>query len=140
MRERAFSRVRVRFLRAMAVLALLGPAACTSGSAAARGNVWYVRTSGPAPTIAVRTLTGGAVAASDAAGMRLSGVRDGSPAMVAGLKAGDVVIELAGVPVKDIYSYSDALYSHKPGDVVKMVVMRGAQRVEVSVTLGKRGG
>ena len=80
------------------------------------------------------------MAASDAAGMRLSGVRDGSPAEAAGLKAGDVVIELAGVPVKDIYSYSDALYSHKPGDVVKMVVMRGAQRVEVSVTLGKRGG
>jgi peroxiredoxin len=66
--ERAFSRSRVRFLQAMAVLALLGPAACTSGSAATKGNVWYVRASGPAPAIAGRALTGGTVAASDAAG------------------------------------------------------------------------
>jgi len=42
--------------------------------------------------------------------------------------------------VKDLYSYTDALYSHKPGDVVKVVVMRAGQRVELTVTLGKRGG
>ena len=53
---------------------------------------------------------------------------------------GDVIVELGGAPVKDLYSYSDALYSHKPGDVVKVVVLRGNQRVEVTVTLGRRGG
>jgi aminopeptidase YwaD len=80
------------------------------------------------------------MAASDVTGVRLSGVRQGSPAEVAGLQAGDVIVELGGAPVKDLYSYSDALYSHKPGDVVKIVAMRGTQRVELSVTLGKRGG
>ena len=56
------------------------------------------------------------------------------------LKAGDVIVELGGVAVKDLYSYSDALYAHKPGDVVKIVVLRGSERLELSVTLGRRGG
>lgn len=42
--------------------------------------------------------------------------------------------------MKDLYSYSDALYANKPGDVVKIVVLRGAERVELTVTLGRRGG
>ena len=78
--------------------------------------------------------------ASDVPGLRLTGVRPGSPAHLGGLKAGDLIVELGGAAVKDLYSYSDALYSHKPGDVVKIVVLRGSQRVEMTVTLGRRGG
>jgi aminopeptidase YwaD len=78
--------------------------------------------------------------ASEIKGLRLTGVRAGSPADLGGLKAGDVIVELGGVAVKDLYSYSDALYAHKPGDVVKVVVLRGGERLELSVTLGRRGG
>ena len=78
--------------------------------------------------------------ASDTKGLRLTGIRPGSPADLGGLKAGDVIVELGGVAVKDLYSYSDALYAHKPGDVVKIVVLRGSERLELSVTLGRRGG
>ena len=78
--------------------------------------------------------------ASETKGLRLTGVRAGSPADLGGLKAGDVIVELGGVAVKDLYSYSDALYAHKPGDVVKIVVLRGGERLELSVTLGRRGG
>ena len=80
------------------------------------------------------------MAASDVVGMRLMGVRPGSPADKGGLVAGDVIVEFGGLTVKDLYSYTDALYAHKPGDVVKVIVMRGGQRVELTVTLGKRGG
>ena len=80
------------------------------------------------------------MAASEIKGLRLTGVRPGSPANVGGLKAGDVIVELGGAAVKDLYSYSDALYSHKPSDVVKIVVMRGSERMEFTVTLGRRGG
>jgi hypothetical protein len=73
-------------------------------------------------------------------GLKLTGVRPGSPADSAGLKAGDIVIELGGKAVTDLYSYSEALYVHKPGDSVKIVVLRGGARVEVVATLGKRGG
>ena len=80
------------------------------------------------------------MAASETKGLRLTGVRAGSPADLGGLKAGDVIVELGGVAVKDLYSYSDALYAHKPGDVVKIVVLRGTERLELTVTLGRRGG
>jgi hypothetical protein len=80
------------------------------------------------------------MSATDVVGMRLMGVRPDSPADKGGLKTGDVIIEFAGTQVKDLYSYTDALYAHKPGDIVKIVVLRGTERVELTVTLGKRGG
>lgn len=72
-------------------------------------------------------------------GLRLTGVRAGSPADSAGLRAGDVVVEFDGRAVTDLQSYSDALYARQPGDVVDIVVLRGAQRVNLKVRLGKRG-
>ncbi len=77
--------------------------------------------------------------ASDVPGLRLSGVRGGSPADAAGLRAGDVIVELGGKVVKDLYSYSGALYSHKPGERVEIVFLRGGARHTATVTLGKRG-
>jgi hypothetical protein len=80
--------------------------------------------------------------AGDDNGMRLSGVSPGGPAEKSGLKAGDVIVEFAGKPVKNIYDYTDALGTCKPGDVVTVVVVRGAnkERLSLSVTLTKRGG
>lgn len=79
------------------------------------------------------------MAAGDTPGMRLTGVREGSPAALGGLKAGDVIVEFGGVKVTDLYTYTDALYSKKPGDKVKIVVMRNGERLTLEVTLGKRG-
>jgi hypothetical protein len=79
------------------------------------------------------------MAGGDTPGLRLTGVRAGSPAEVAGLKAGDIIVEFAGQPVKDLFEYSNALYAHKPGDEVSVVVLRGGQRVTLQVKLGKRG-
>jgi hypothetical protein len=78
---------------------------------------------------------------SNAGGMRLSGVTPGSPADNAGVKPGDVVVQFGDKPVTDLYSYTDALNAHKPGDVVAVVVKRGpnAEPVTLTVTLGKRG-
>jgi membrane-associated protease RseP (regulator of RpoE activity) len=78
-------------------------------------------------------------------GLRLQGVTPGSPADRAGLKAGDVVVELDGKPVTDLYTYTDALYARAPGDTIPVTVLRaGADgtpaRVRAQVTLGKRGG
>lgn len=54
--------------------------------------------------------------------------------------AGDVIVEFGGTKVTDLQSYSDALYSHKPGDVVKVVFLRDGKQMETTVTLGTRGG
>jgi len=48
-------------------------------------------------------------------------------------------VEFGGVPVKGIYSYSNALYAHKPGDRVEVVYLRGGERHATTVTLGARG-
>ena len=72
-------------------------------------------------------------------GLRLTGVRAGSPAEQAGLAAGDVIVEFAGRAVKDLYDFSEALYSHRPGDSVTLTVVRNGDRKQFTVRLGKRG-
>lgn len=104
----------------------------------------FTRSAAPAP-VAARTGSNvylGSIpdmAGGDATGLRLSGVRAGSPADSAGLKAGDVIVEFDGKPVTDLQTYSDALYARAPGDAVTVVVVRGADRVRVQVRLGRRG-
>ncbi|HEX3159858.1 MAG TPA: M28 family peptidase [Gemmatimonadaceae bacterium] len=71
-------------------------------------------------------------------GMRLTGVTPGSPADRAGLQAGDVIVEFGGTPVTDLYTYTDALRGHKPGDVVRVVALRGGARTSFTVTLTAR--
>lgn len=72
-------------------------------------------------------------------GLKLTGVRAGSPAEQGGLKAGDIIIEFGGAKVTDLQSYSDALYAHKPGDQVKVVFLRDGKQMETTITLGTRG-
>ena len=80
------------------------------------------------------------MAASETPGLRLTGVRAGSPADSGGLKPGDIIVEFAGKPVTDLYTYSEALYGQKPGDTIRIVYLRDGKRAETTVTLGKRGG
>ena len=58
-------------------------------------------------------------------GVQLNGVREGSPADKAGLKAGDIIIKFGDLTVKSVQDYTVALSGHKPGDVIKIVVLRG---------------
>ncbi len=71
-------------------------------------------------------------------GVKFSDVRDGSPAAKAGLKGGDILVEFAGKPIKNLYDFTFALRAHKPGETVKVAVLRGGQRMEVDVTLARR--
>ena len=109
------------------------------------GRLTFVRAAAPAAVSGARTGSNvylGSIpdmAAADAPGLRLTGVRAGSPADSAGLKAGDVVVSLDGKVVTDLQTYSDALYARQPGDVVDIVVLRGDQRMTFKVKLGRRG-
>ena len=108
-------------------------------------HLTFVKTAAPARSMSrqgSQTYLGSVpdMSATDVVGLRLMGVRPDSPADKGGLKTGDVIVEFGGKVVKDLYGYTDALYAHQPGDVVKVVVMRDGKRVELSVTLGRRGG
>jgi hypothetical protein len=80
------------------------------------------------------------MSAAEVPGLKLTGVRAGSPAEKGGLLAGDIIVEFGGAPVTDLQSYSDALYSHRPGETVKVVYLRNGKKSETTVTLGSRGG
>ena len=70
-------------------------------------------------------------------GLRLTGVREGSPAALGGLRPGDVVVEFDGNDIADIYAYTYALQAKSPGDEVVIVVERDGERVSLTVVLGE---
>jgi hypothetical protein len=71
-------------------------------------------------------------------GLRITGVREGSPAEKAGLRAGDVIVEFDGKEIPDLYAYAYALREKKPGDEVTIVVERDGQNVSLKAVLGSR--
>ena len=71
-------------------------------------------------------------------GVRITGVREESPAQKAGLQAGDILVELGGKEISDLYAYTYALQAHKPGDEVTVVVLRDGERLSFEAVLGRR--
>ena len=70
----------------------------------------------------------------DKEGLRVDGVTDNKPAAKAGIKADDVIVQMGEYPVKDIYSYMDALNKYNKGDTTRVIVIRGGMKKEFPVT------
>jgi S1-C subfamily serine protease len=70
--------------------------------------------------------------------VRLSGVRPGTPADSAGLRAGDVLIGLGGHEIGNLQDFQNALVAHRPGDRVEVRFRRDDQVMSVMVTLAGR--
>ncbi|HXV65224.1 MAG TPA: M20/M25/M40 family metallo-hydrolase [Vicinamibacteria bacterium] len=67
-------------------------------------------------------------------GLLLSGVIEGGPAEEAGLQAGDVIVEMAGQKITNIYDYTFALDVVKVGEPVTVVFLRDGERQETKLT------
>jgi hypothetical protein len=74
-----------------------------------------------------------------ATGVRITGVRAGSPAEQAGLKAGDVITAIGAKVVANLFDMTEALRSHQPGDTVVIEVRRDGAMKLLTAVLGKRG-
>jgi S1-C subfamily serine protease len=74
----------------------------------------------------------------DLEGVKLSGVRAGGPADVAGIQGGDVIVELAGKAIKNIYDYTYTMDALKVGEPVPVVVLRDGQKVTLTITPAAR--
>ncbi len=72
-------------------------------------------------------------------GVRLSGVRAGSPAERAGLRPGDILVRLGDYQVANLYDMTNALRAYQPGDTVYLKVLRDGQPIELKAVLGRRG-
>jgi hypothetical protein len=76
--------------------------------------------------------------ASDVKGLLLGGVIGGGPAEQAGLAKGDVIIEIAGQSITNIYDYTYALELLKIGQPAKVIYMRSGEKRETTLTPAAR--
>jgi S1-C subfamily serine protease len=76
--------------------------------------------------------------ATNVKGLLLGGVVGGGPAEKAGLQKGDVIVEIAGQTIANIYDYTYALELLKVGEPVKIAFMRDGKRLETELTPGAR--
>jgi Peptidase family M28/PDZ domain len=74
----------------------------------------------------------------DVKGLLLSGVIGGGPAEQAGLRKGDVIVEIAGQTITNIYDYTYALEVLKIGQPAKVVYVRDGKRIETTLTPAAR--
>jgi S1-C subfamily serine protease len=68
-------------------------------------------------------------------GVLIASVTQNGPATTAGLRVGDVIVQIDNRPVTDVQSMRDALLSKSPGDTVAVAINRGGQQMTVNVTL-----
>jgi peptidase M28-like protein/PDZ domain-containing protein/PA domain-containing protein len=67
-------------------------------------------------------------------GLLLGGVGAGGPAEKAGLQKGDIIVEIAGQSITNIYDYTFALELLKIDQPVKVVYTRAGKRIETTLT------
>ena len=72
-----------------------------------------------------------------AGGALVASLEDGGPAAAAGVLVGDTIVELDGVAIAGPDELRTTL-GDRPGQAVKVVVLRAGARVELSVTLGSK--
>ena len=76
--------------------------------------------------------------ATEVEGLLLGGVIGGGPAERAGLMRGDVIVEIAGQTIANIYDYTYALELLKADEPVTVVYQRAGERREAQLTPAAR--
>jgi serine protease Do len=71
-------------------------------------------------------------------GVILSDVTPGGPAFVAGLKVGDIVLAVDGVPIQNFRQFVLSYLIRESGDVISVTVLRGQERFKINVKVIER--
>ncbi len=66
-------------------------------------------------------------------GMRIDGVTDNKPAFKAGIKTGDIIIELGGQKINNVQDYMKALSGFNKGDKTIVGVKRGNENLSLAL-------
>jgi S1-C subfamily serine protease len=72
-------------------------------------------------------------------GVPVEGVVANSPAARAGLRAGDILTHLNGKRIEDGKALLVELAHMKPGQQVRLGILRGRYKLELNATLARRG-
>jgi len=67
----------------------------------------------------------------DGKGLKVDAVIDGGIADKTGIETGDIIIQIGKKKVDNIYDYMNALSKIKPGDKVKITVLRNKQKLDL---------
>lgn len=74
----------------------------------------------------------------DRNGTLVAGVVRGSPADLAGLKPGDILLGVNDQPINDTTSLLNTIAQLKPGSTVKVLIMRKNKKMNIQIVIGKR--
>jgi len=74
----------------------------------------------------------------DANGVLLSAVTEGGPGDKAGLKKDDILRKIDGETIKDNQDLLARVAAHRPGETVRLEILRDGDPMKVNVTLGDR--
>lgn len=77
-----------------------------------------------------------AIPGTNISGVQLNSIKLNNPAYIAGMRNGDIVIEFDGVPIRTYDELESRAGRAVPDSVVKVVVMRAAERLEIQVKVG----
>lgn len=88
---------------------------------------------GVVPQVITPTMAEGLGLAQDW-GVVMADVFPGGPAEAAGLKVGDIVVEIDGSPVVSLMEFAAALYQHPRDELLEMAALRGDGRVSLEVS------
>jgi serine protease DegQ len=71
-------------------------------------------------------------------GVLIANVVPNGPAKDAGVKPGDVLLEVQGKPVPDSSAMLNTVAETRPGEVATLTLLRNGEKVTVKITVGKR--
>lgn len=69
----------------------------------------------------------------ESGGVLVSGVSPGGAAEKAGIKAEDVIVEIAGKPVKNIEGYMGVMAGQRAGQAIEVVIVRKEKKITIKV-------
>ena len=74
------------------------------------------------------------------AGLYVTQVEEGSPADLAGVETGDILIQLDSTRISEMDDLNTALYSHQAGDTVTLTIYRSGYQNTLELTLAEDRG
>jgi serine protease Do len=72
-------------------------------------------------------------------GLTVDYVAPGSPADNCGMREGDILVKVDGLPVRTAEEVISRIGEMSPGDQLRLTVLRGTQTVDLKATIGRRG-
>ncbi len=71
-------------------------------------------------------------------GVKVNDISQSRPADLAGVKEGDIIVEFDGTPIRTPEELSSRVIRAIPYSTVKVILMRGAEKLEIPVKMGKQ--